>query len=308
MPRAPAPPYAYRAYGCNLASDIALSRLSPGTDPALDTITVARVEVLPQAPQDAKRHGAFLRAGPNYLELDIEGIVHFVALNGDRLLYRPYAGADPMSVQLFLTGSGLGAVLMQRKLLVMHGNAVQMAGACVMCVGPSGAGKSTTAAGLMQRGYRVLSDDVCAINGAGQIVPGMPHIKLWQDAADALSLSTQGLEPLGLDAQKFGLPLGAAFCADPLPVTRVYLLDPHASADVRLERVQAAEKFRLLRDNTYRFPFVAAMGLSAVHFRQLTELSESVSVTRIHRPQDGFHLDAVLDALIADVTDQAPNS
>lgn len=46
-------PYTYRAYGCNLVSDLPLVRLSPGTDPALDTITVSRRDDLPNIPDGA---------------------------------------------------------------------------------------------------------------------------------------------------------------------------------------------------------------------------------------------------------------
>ncbi|OAN77432.1 hypothetical protein A8B78_14070 [Jannaschia sp. EhC01] len=305
MQSASATSFAYRAYGCNLLSDIPLARLSPGIDPALDTITVSRQEVMPEAPADAAKVGPYLRAAPGFLSLDIDGVVRMAAIAGQRLLYCPYDGADAASVQVFLMGSGLGAVLMQRKLLVMHGNAVEVAGACVMCVGPSGVGKSTTAAGLMQRGHRVMSDDVCAINGAGQIVPGIPSIKLWQSAADGLGMATTGLDPVRPDMEKFGLPLGRSFCADPLPVSKIYVLSPNGSADISLERLAAVEKFNTLRDNTYRFPFVAAMGLSTLHFQQLTDLAQRASVTRITRPAEGFHLDQLLDVLIADATDHA---
>ncbi|MBY4891625.1 hypothetical protein KUL25_02465 [Rhodobacteraceae bacterium N5(2021)] len=300
--------FAYRAYGFNLVSDIPLARLSPGIDLGLDTITVTRQEVMPEAPANAAKIGPYLRAAPGFLSLDIDGVVRMAAIAGQRLLYCPYDGTDDASVQVFLMGSGLGAVLMQRKLLVMHGNAVEVAGACVMCVGPSGVGKSTTAAGLMQRGHRVMSDDVCAINGAGQIVPGIPSIKLWQSAADGLGMATKGLDPVRPDMEKYGLPLGRAFYADPLPVTRIYVLSPNGSATVSLERLNAAEKFDTLRDNTYRFPFVAALGLSTLHFQQLADLARRISVTRIKRPAEGFHLDQLLDALIADTTDQVRNT
>lgn len=306
MPSASAMPYTYRAYGCNLVSDIALVRLSPGADPAVDTITVSRRDDLPKTPDDATQMGLGAWAAPDYLSLDIEGVVHFVSVGGRQLFYRPYDGVDDVSVQLFLMGSGLGAVLMQRKFLVMHGNAVEFDGACVMCVGPSGVGKSTTAAGLMQRGHRVMSDDICAIDAEGRIVPGMPHIKLWQQAADGLGLSTQALERVRPEMQKFGLPLEDAFCEDHVPIKRIYVLTPHPSSDIVCEHLNAHEKFQVLRENTYRLPFVAGMGLHALHFQQIEALSRRTAVVRIKRPDHGFDLDRLLDALIANATAGAP--
>ena len=302
MLSASAMPYTYRAYGCNLVSDIALVRLSPGTDPALDTITVGRRDDLPSPPENATQMGERAWAAPNYLSLDIEGVVHFVAMDGRHLFYRPYDGIDDVSVQLFLMGSGIGAVLMQRKFLVMHGNAVEFDGACVMCVGPSGVGKSTTAAGLMQRGHRVMSDDICAIDAEGRIVPGMPHIKLWQQAADGLGLSTAALDRVRPELQKFGLPLADAFCEDHVPIKRVYVLTPHASDEIICERLSAREQFKVLRENTYRLPFVTGMDLHRLHFQQIEALSRRTTVVRLMRPDRGFDLDRLLDALVADAT------
>lgn len=313
MQSAPAMPYAYRAYGCNLVSDLPLARLSPGPaatmepapDTAPDTIAVHRCQTLPDIPGHATQMGPYSWAAPDFLSLNVEGVVQLVAMNGNRLLYRPYPGVDAMSVQLFLMGSGLAAILMQRRFLVMHGNAVEMDGMCVMCVGPSGAGKSTTAAGMMQRGHRVMSDDICVINAEGQIVPGMPHIKLWQQAADGLGLSTDALDPVRPRIAKFGLPLEDAFCADLRPVRRIYVLAGHMSGTIACERLNSHEKFKALCDNTYRLPFVAAMGLKALHFQQVTTLSKQVTVTRIRRPFDGFHLTEVLDAITEDALGQA---
>lgn len=304
MQRAADMPYSYRAYGCNLVSDVPLVRLMPGTDPALDTITVRRCAQTPEVPAQALRLGPDAWAAPNFLQLRIEGVVHLTALNGDTLLYQPMDGADDVSVQLFLMGSGLGALLMQRNLLVIHGNAFEIGGSCVMCMGPSGIGKSTTAAGLMQRGYRVMSDDICAINAAGQIVPGMPHIKLWQSAADALGVETRALDRVRPETDKYGLPLEGAFCEDHAPVTRIYLLTTHEADTIVCKRLSAHDKFSALRDNTYRLPFVEGLGLGAVHFQQLVTLSQTVTVTRVSRPAQGFHLDALLDSLIADATAQ----
>lgn len=298
MHRAPETGYSYHAYGCNLVSDLPLVRLSPGTLAGLETITVRFCEDLPEIPEGARQMGPFSWAAPGFLALNVEGVVQLVAMGGTRLLYRPYAGVDDVSVQLFLMGSGLGAILMQRQLLVLHGNAVEIDGACVMCLGASGAGKSTTAAGLMQRGHRVMSDDICAINAAGEIVPGMPHIKLWQEAADILGVSTQSLDRVRPELQKYGVPLNDAFCEEPVHVKRIYVLAGHTADTVICEPLKSYDKLKALHDNTYRLPFVGAMGLSAVHFQQLSALANQVAVTRLRRPLHGFHLDQLLDTLI----------
>lgn len=303
MREAPASTYGYLAYGYNLISDMPLAQLLPGTDPALDTVTLSRRDSLPEGPQDVKNIGPFVKAATNYLFMQISEVVDFVALDGTTLLYRPHDGVDLPSLQVFLLGSGLGALLMQRDLLVIHGNAIEIDGVCVLCVGPSGVGKSTTALALMQRGYRVISDDVCAINAKGQIIPGIPHIKLWQEAADNLKVQTAGLSRIRPELEKYRVPMGDSFCGDPIDVRRIYVLSPHNSGDIVCETLKGRDKFLALRGNTYRPRFVDGLGMRSAHFQQITTLSQQVTVKRLKRPSSGFQLDRLLDALIADALD-----
>lgn len=307
MTPAPDMPYRYRAYGCNIASDIPFLQLMPGMDPALDTISIRRCDTLPDAPEEATRLGPFSIAAPNFLSVNVDQVVHIVALSGDTLLYRPHEKSDATSLQVFLLGSGLGGLLMQRKFLVMHGNAVQINGTCTLCVGKSGAGKSTTAAGLMQRGFRVMSDDVCAINDYSQIIPGIPHIKLWQNSADHLEIKTEGLSRIRPELEKYRIPMDDAFLAGPLSIKRVYVLSPAQTDTVTCETITGHKKLAALRANTYRLPFVKGMGLESLHFRQIAHLAQQVTVKLVRRPTEGFKLDQLLDVLIADATGQAPD-
>ena len=57
----------------------------------------------------------------------------------------------------------MGAILMQRKILPLHGSAIAIDGKAYAIVGDSGAGKSTLASAFLKRGYQLLSDDVITV-------------------------------------------------------------------------------------------------------------------------------------------------
>ena len=154
----------------------------------------------------------------------------------------------------------------------------------------------------MQRGFRVISDDVCAINAQGQIVPGIPHIKLWQDAADGLDVKTGELTRIRPEMEKYRVPLGDAFWTDAVDVRTIYVLSPLSSEIVICEVLTGRDKFSALRSNTYRLPNVVGMGLAKQHFEQLTALSQRVRVKRVCRTVSGFHLDQLLDVLVVDAS------
>ena len=293
--------YNYLAYGCNLVSDIPFLQLNPGNDPSLDTISIRRCEQLPEEPADAHACGPVGRIAPGYFSLRIADLLSFTASNGNTLFYRPENDDDPTSIQLFLLGTGLGAVLMQRKFLVLHGNSIEINGSCIVCVGPSGAGKSTTAAGLMKRGYRVLSDDVCAIDAQGRVVPGMPHIKLWQEAAEHLQVNTDEFSRVRPEMEKFRMPMGDAFCADAISVKTIYVLTTDNCDKITAETISGREMFQALKNNTYRLGLIDGLGLGPLHFQQLAALSKQVQVRVLKRPNVGFELDRLLDFIVADV-------
>ena len=53
---------------------------------------------------------------------------------------------------------------MQRKVLPLHGSAIAINGKAYAIIGDSGAGKSTLALAFLNRGYRLLTDDVIAVS------------------------------------------------------------------------------------------------------------------------------------------------
>ena len=72
--------------------------------------------------------------------------------------------ADEDKIRLYILGTCMGALLMQRKILPLHGSAIAIDGKAYAFVGDSGAGKSTLASAFLSKGYKLLSDDVIAVS------------------------------------------------------------------------------------------------------------------------------------------------
>ena len=69
---------------------------------------------------------------------------------------------------------------------MLHASAVRVNGRAVLFCGSSGAGKSTLAAALAQRGYPLVTDDVCTLSigeaGAPVVYPDGRQLKFWAQA------------------------------------------------------------------------------------------------------------------------------
>jgi len=239
---------------------------------------------------------------PHSLWLRIPEVGQFLVSHGREICIDPVPGVDEDSIRLFLLGSAFGAVLFQRGLLVMHGNAIQIGEQCMICVGPSGAGKSTTAAGFMQRGYSVLADDVVPIDADCRALPGFPRIKLWQDAAQQLAVGTDDLRRIRPNLDKYNLPLERAFSLSKLPVRWIYILDPREEATtVTVTPIHGMNRFLPLQENTYRLEYLQGMALEAEHLKLCGVLAGRIHLARITRPKTGFQLDALMDAMLQDM-------
>jgi len=294
----------YLCYGLVLASEVDLPDLG---EPLGDLGTGSEPDVVvrfgsvsgPPAGADPLPYGLW-REG-DAAGVEIPDVGRYEARAGREVVIDPVPGADPKAIRLFLLGSLLGAVMMQRDHLVLHGNAVRVGDACAVVVGHSGSGKSTLAAEFDRRGYDVLSDDVVPVDQTGMAIPGHPRIKLWDDALERLGVATEGLEKINDDHEKFQLPLRRNEVG-PLPLRWVYVLERHAGSDLTLEPVRGATTFSLLHEHTYRNELIHGSGPVAQHLQQCARLVSTARVTRVRRPVETMTVEATADAILADIT------
>jgi hypothetical protein len=292
----------YSCYGLRLRSDLELPELLPANTHTGDTSDV-RVELgpVPVTGLAAGRQiGPFLWCSRDALWLQVHRVGRYLIRHGNHILIDPEPAASEDSLRLFLLGSAMGALLMQRGLLVLHGNAIRVGDGCLVCVGESGAGKSTLAAGLLRRGHTILADDVVPVDAQGLALPGFPRIKLWQDTARELGIETADLRRIHPELEKFHYPLFQAFVDRPLPVRRVYILNTHPEPVITVEHLQGKHRFQPLRHHSYRKRFLEGMASPQEHLRLVANLAGRCQVALVKRPRSGFALDPLIDRLLAD--------
>jgi hypothetical protein len=293
----------YRMYGLTVESDWALPECL-AIDLSENAIDVRIIESpVPAEGIGGVSHGPFCQVKEDQFWLQVPDIARFLVTGGHTIAIEPHPGIDNQSIRLFLLGSAIGALLFQRGHLVLHGNAIEIQDGCVVCVGHSGAGKSTLAAAFMKKGYRLLADDVVVVDSQSRAVPGFPRIKIWGDTAMRLGINTQGLERVRPVLEKYNRPLGQQFCDSPLPIKWIYVLNAEGEV-FEVQGIEGMERFKTLRDNTYRVRYVEAMALQASHMQQIAALSAQVRLASIKRPISGFQVDALIDCILKDMAEQ----
>lgn len=293
----------YHCYGLNIQSELALPEL---LTPKFNEISSADVviefgDVSPAGLTIGKQLGPYLWVAEQSLWLQVPDVARFLISNGNEIRIDPAPGIDEDSIRVFLLGSALGALLFQRGYLVLHGNAIRIGDQCMICVGHSGAGKSTLAAGFLKRGFDILADDVVPVDANGCALPGFPRIKLWRDTATHLNIDTSNLRRIRPNMEKFNYPLHDRFTDKPLPIRYIYILGSHQKSQIQFETIRGLERFSPLRNNTYRVRFMEGLPLRAQHLQRCSQLAGRVHLSRVTRPDHGFELEDLIDAMLHDM-------
>lgn len=294
--------FIYGVFGLVVASEFPLSGLSSGEGRADVTI---RYGIIPEFLENIITKGVRFQVAEGEFLLKVDGVARYLVLQGQEIIVEPYPEASPYDVQTFLLGSVFSALLQQRGCLVLHGSAVVINGQSVIFSGASGAGKSTLAAAFAQRGYEVLTDDVCAITfspeGVPAVIPGYPRLKLWADAAEKLGEDTYSLRPVRLDLEKYEWPLPQQSRQTSVPVARLYQLSTTNDSEIILTTLKSMEQMETLINNTYRYRFLEGQKAIGKHFKQCSLLAKAIRVGRISRPKGQFLLDELVTLLEKDL-------
>ncbi len=266
-------------------------------------VTIRQGEV-PDSLHNAKAKGVAFQAAPGVFLLSVGNVARYLVTDGNRIVIERAREAENRSVRVFLLGSAFGALLHQRGLLPLHGSAIAVNGGSVAFLGPSGTGKSTLAAAFLERGYKILADDVCALSvqedGVPLAIPGYSQLNLWRDAAGKLGLETTLLLKARYGLEKYACPLGDKFCRQPLPLTCIYALETTNTREFDLTPLQGMDKLTPILHNTYRRRFLEGLGGRTDHFRHCAASGRHVKVVRVTRPSYGFLLDRLADLVESD--------
>lgn len=291
--------YYYTVFGLRIESGIYLPELRSTTGNSAD-IRIHYGEV-PKRLKEPLDEGYFFQAAKDEFLPLIENVAAFYISGGREIVVEPYRQDDFERGRLYLLGTSLGVLLMQRGMAPMHGSTVVMDGQGVMLTGVSGAGKSTLASALRIRGCSLVTDDVSAVQrdekGVFWVLPGYPQQKLDEVSAEMTGVDTRGLKRI-FDRNKFAVPVREGFHTEPVRLAAVYEIVPASGEVVSIEPLQGMERVAVMIANTYRIEFVHGLGLKLPHFQQCAAMAKQAPVFRLTRPADGASTELQAEAVV----------
>jgi hypothetical protein len=229
-----------------------------------------------------------LKVSDHDFYIDVRNIAQFRVENGDKIAIRPYKNSDNALVQLYLHGSVLGALLHQRATLPFHGSSFEFNGKGITLCGHSGSGKSSVSAAFCQHGAQLISDDISPvqINSSNTVIlPIKTRIKLWEDSLRKLQLSSYGLDRIGLEYDKFYLPMANKIAEQQLD--HLFILGISNKDAFVVNELTGMDKFNTLHRQIYRREYLKGMPeTEKKYFLQLFQLAAKIRVTEVIRPKN----------------------
>jgi len=290
----------YRISGLGVASNIALPGLIEGRPSVAAEVTIRRGPVPAELNAPTAKGPTWEAAAHEFL-LRVPGVARFLLNDGREIVFAPESEENLADIPIFLTGTVFGILLHQRGQIVLHASAVQVEGRVVLFCGPSGAGKSTLAAALAQRGYPVVTDDVCAISldsGAAPLIfPDGRQLKLWAQAIERLELTDSQGGRVRPQLQKYYVEPRQAY-SNPLPLGAVYVLrearQPYAPG---IEKPNVVDAALALRRNAYRPLLIRRLNQTEDYFRAAAAIANVAGIYHLTRRLDFAKMAQVIQSL-----------
>lgn len=295
----------YYHFGLTIKSDLYFPELESrnmSLDASLDA-SIRQGVIATHGVSEATPLSPFLQANSTQIWLKIPSIAHFIIQNGREIIYDPVSDVDEDSIRTFILGACTGALLHQRGFVTLRGTAFGIDDKCLIYMGKV---ESALKIAMVQRGYRLISDGICAIDDKGNAMPSIPRIKLWQDDVNKLNIDTKPLTLVRPSLNKFNYFLHHSFSNKALPVKAAYILHTHSQSNIKQHTVAGINKFPPIKNHTYRFEYIEGMGLIKQHFKRYVQFSASIHLSQIYFQKHYSPINDLIDCLLSDLTKQEP--
>ena len=187
--------------------------------------------------------------------------------------------------------------LLARGYVPLHAAAVEVDGEAIIFGAPRTFGKTTLAAGFVNAGYRLLSEDLTClcIGSSVEVLPGPAMLRIRPDVAEQLALRHATELESTDDRVHFAIEEGKRGDGSPVPLRAIVLLR-QSDNGFRIESVAAAQAVPDLWSLTFGLPTDRDRGRA---FANLVALASSIPVSNLYRPIRIEHLAATVEYLVA---------
>jgi hypothetical protein len=188
---------------------------------------------------------------------------YYVIRDGKEIAFEVSEGFTPATVSSWLLGFAMTMALLQKRLLAVHCSAVAADDGAFLISGEPGAGKSSLTRKLLERGYKIMADDVAAVslkenhseNSANgkyvAVYPAFPYQKLCRNEVESRNFDMDELIYIGESKDKFLVPVKEKFVIQPQKLKFMVFLCVGDVEELKVEKLAGMSQYMALRQNLF---------------------------------------------------------
>ena len=283
--------YYYKVYGKVLETDIEFMQLVRCDEISAPDIIVREgmAEEWIAKMDECKKNNQFWEFG-NTTSWLCNSTCYLLVENGKELRYVLIPGKNEMYLQSYILGFGLSMMAMQQGILSIHCSAIADEHGALLIAGESGAGKSTVTTEFLEKGYRLMGDDIAWVNkdANGNVVaaPGFPYQKLCRNVAFERGLQSEEMIYIDEDKDKFLVPFRGEFSTESVPIKGFIYLVVTDGEEVVSEPVKGISSFQVIANNLFLRHLLGNDKYKPEIGQKCLEIAAQVPIVIIGRPQE----------------------
>ncbi len=288
--------YQYILYGMTIYTDIDFPQLLPGNTVMEKTVTVSEGVIPDYILQETEKKYEFgekvswLRNTTCYLYME----------SGNHIIYKALKGADLMKLRSYILGWGMSMLALQRRELAMHCSAVADDRGAILICGESGCGKSTVTTAFLERGYRLMADDMALVenmtDGKTIAKPAFPYQKLCEDVAISRGYDLKQLIHINEIKGKYLVPYQGDFLINSEVIRGMIILRKSCDDDLKVRELLGLDRFYACVNNLFLRHLLCEKKYDPIIGSQCLKMASAVPMELIERPAEKDTLNQVIEA------------
>lgn len=278
----------HQAFGLRFRSRMGWLPVPAVTDNSSDYDIAIALEPVPDRLSDPVTQTARFEVQPGQLLFKTRAIANFWAREGKQISIAPKPEVEELKLCNLLFGGVTGGLLIQRGTLALHGCSIATPTGAIIICGHSGAGKSTLTVLMLERGLRILDDNIAALipdRDQFLVQPGLGFIRLTPETLKLLNISPSGPSyPAPINPKYLHFLPPSGFGDRPQPLQHIFILDRQIGKLVT--PVEGGDKLAILRQFTYMTHMVSGLGQIENYFQQWLELANKIPISAIGHPRE----------------------
>lgn len=291
----------YYVYGLKIKSEIEIEEFVKLDNINDEDVVSISYGIMSDEIKEGIREGKRIELNDNKIWFHINDIATYCVSNGNKVEVELCDNSDMKLMKIYVMCSCLGFIMLQKKMVAIHGGVIEIDNKAVIFTGDRGAGKSTLTTALREKGYKFISDDVAGIkiDKVPYVMPGFPYQKLCESAMDKFGYDKEKNTSFMSDKEvKYVVPALDEFVYEGRELVSIVKLTVGDVEEVTIEELRGSEKLNNIIENIYRGEYIKHLGkMDPIYFKQCVDIAKNINFYVVTRPKDKFTVDKQIELI-----------